>query len=129
MTTPVRSTANAAPVADRVTLADLHDDPFPVYRRMREQSPVHWVPAVNRYLVTGYAACHTIDNDQDTFSADKNGSLMKRAVEHFMLCRDDPRHLDELPNTARPPDAVGAGATLIWDSCPLYAAENLRRNF
>lgn len=140
-----------APVADWVTITDLYADPFPIYRRMREQSPVHWVPAVNRYLVTGYNACHTIDNDQDTFSADESGSLMKRAVGHSMLRRDDPRHLDERRSYGGvlKPRAIkdhwnevfrencrvqldrllekGPGADLVWDFCAPYAAENLKQ--
>jgi cytochrome P450 len=144
-------TTGNAPTADWVTLAGLHTDPFPIYRRMREESAVHWVPAVNRYLVTGYHACHTIDNDQETFSADESGSLMKRAVGHSMLRRDDPRHLDErksyggvlkpramkqhwndvfVENCRVQLDRLietGPDADLIRDFCAPYAAENLRQ--
>ena len=28
------------------------------FKRLREEAPVHWVPAVNRYLAVGYAALH-----------------------------------------------------------------------
>ncbi|MGF0313335.1 cytochrome P450 [Rhodococcus sp. IEGM1428] len=145
------ATTATAPVADWVTIVDLYTDPFPIYRRMREESPVHWVPAVNRYLVTGYDACHTIDNDQETYSADESGSLMKRAVGHSMLRRDDPRHLDERKSyggVLKPRAikqhwnqifdencrvqldrllAIGPGADLVWDFCAPYAAENLRQ--
>lgn len=139
-----------APVADWVTISDLYRDPFPIYRRMREEAPVHWVPAVNRYMVTGYAACHTIEQDAETFSADETGSLMKRAMGHSMLRKDDPEHKvdrDSYGGTLRPGtiknhwNAIfeannekylgdlldkGPGADFVWDYAAPYAAENLR---
>ncbi len=139
-----------APTADWVTIADLHHDPFPIYRRMREEAPVHWVPSVNRYLVTGFEACHTIENDQETFSADETGSLMKRAMGHSMLRKDDPAHdIDRKSygSVLRPKAiketwqrifeqnsrtyltrlrAAGPGADLIREYAAPYAAENLR---
>lgn len=138
------------PVADWVTIPDLHRDPFPIYRRMREEAPVHWVPSVNRYMVTSYAACHTIEQDADTFSANEAGSLMKRAMGHSMLRKDDPEHKvdrDSYGTTLRPGTiknhwtaifegnnrkyldelvAKGPGADFVWDYAAPYAAENLR---
>ncbi|MGR0162239.1 cytochrome P450 [Paenarthrobacter nitroguajacolicus] len=139
-----------APVADWVTIPDLHSNPFPIYRRMREEAPVHWVPAVNRYMVTSYAACHTIEQDADTYSANESGSLMKRAMGHSMLRKDDPEHKvdrDSYGSTLRPGTIKnhwasifeknntkyldeladkGPGADFVWDYAAPYAAENLR---
>lgn len=139
-----------APVADWVTIPDLYRNPFPIYRRLREEAPVHWVPAVNRYMVTSYASCHTIEQDAETFSANESGSLMKRAMGHSMLRKDDPEHRvdrDSYGSTLRPGTiknhwasifeknntkyleamaAKGAGADFVWDYAAPYAAENLR---
>lgn len=41
--------SNDAPVADWVTIPDLHRDPFPIYERLRSEGGVHWVPQVGRY--------------------------------------------------------------------------------
>lgn len=81
-----------APVADWVRIEDLYADPYPIYRRLRAESPVVWVPAVGRYLVTSFEACHRIEQDAATFSADEEGSLMKRSMGHSMLRKDDPEH-------------------------------------
>ncbi|WP_125611959.1 cytochrome P450 [Specibacter cremeus] len=150
--TPAEQTPppRAVPVADWVTIDDLFRDPFPIYRRMREEAPVHWVPAVNRYMVTSYDACHTIENDQDVFSANEDGSLMKRAMGHSMLRKDDPEHMVDRQSygTVLRPKAIketwlrifqqnsetylarlkaaGPGADLVWDYAAPYAAENLR---
>ncbi|MEX5234822.1 cytochrome P450 [Kocuria arenosa] len=138
------------PTADWVTIPDLHRDPFPIYRRMRSEAPVHWVPAVNRYMVTDYAACHTIEQDAERFSADETDSLMKRSMGHSMLRKDDPEHKvdrDSYGATLRPKtikqhwNAIfaannrryldelktkGPGADFVWDYAAPYAAENLR---
>jgi cytochrome P450 len=142
--------ARAIPPADRVTIPDLYADPYPIYRRLREIAPIHWVPAVNRYLVVGYDACHTIELDQERFSADETGSLMKRSMGHSMLRKDDPEHGVERKaygGVLRPKaikqhwDAVferncarylarlanaGPGADLVAEFAAPYAAENLR---
>lgn len=92
MTTSLTSPVREAPVADWVTIPALYDDPYPIYRKLREEAPVHWVPAINRYLVVGYDACHEIDHDTENFTADEEGSLMKQAMGHSMLRKDDPDH-------------------------------------
>lgn len=81
-----------APMADWVRIEDLYENPYPIYRRLREESPVAWVPAVGRYLVTSFEACHRIEQDAETFSANEKGSLMKRSMGHSMLRKDDPDH-------------------------------------
>lgn len=143
--------ATDAPVADWVTIEDLTRDPFPVYRRLRADTPVAWVPQVNRYLVTSFAACHTVEQDADTFSADETDSLMKRSMGHSMLRKDDPEHAAERAsfgpvlrpnaikntwtaifeeNAERYLDelvAAGPGTDLHLGFAAPYAAENLRR--
>ncbi|QCR20229.1 monooxygenase [Agrococcus sp. SGAir0287] len=139
------------PVADWVRIPDLHRDPFPIYERLRDEGGVHWVPAVGRYLITSYEAVHATELDQETFSANEEGSLQIRAMGHSMLRRDDPEHRLERQawqptlrpgvvrrvwrgvferNAARYLDelvAKGPGeADLIWDFAAPFAAENLR---
>jgi cytochrome P450/NADPH-dependent glutamate synthase beta subunit-like oxidoreductase/flavodoxin len=139
------------PVADWVQIADLYRDPFPIYERLRAEGGVHWVPSVGRYLITTYDAVHATEVDQETFSANEEGSLQIRAMGHSMLRRDDPEHYLERKawqptlrpgvvkrvwrgvferNAARYLDemiAKGPGeADLIWDFAAPFAAENLR---
>ncbi|QYM76904.1 cytochrome P450 [Leucobacter luti] len=144
-------TGTTAPVADWVTIPDLYRDPFPIYERLRAEGGVHWVPSVNRYLVTSYAAVHETELDQGVFSANEQGSLQIRAMGHSMLRRDDPEHYVERKawQPALRPGAVkrvwtgkfranaerylaeliekGPGADLVWDFAAPYAAENLRQ--
>ncbi|HEY4615242.1 MAG TPA: cytochrome P450, partial [Citricoccus sp.] len=139
-----------APVADWVTIPELYADPFPAFERLRAEGGVHWVPAVNRYLITSYDAVHDTELDQETFSANEQGSLMIRAMGHSMLRKDDPDHAVERrawqpvlrpsvvkrawrPVFERNADRYlaelrekGPGADLVWDFAAPYAAENLR---
>lgn len=139
-----------APVADWVTIPELHRDPYPIYERLRAEGGVHWVPAVGRYLVTSYAATHETELDQELYSANEERSLQIRAMGHSMLRRDDPEHAIERrawqpalrpgtvknvwtrifeQNAERYLDefiAKGPGADLVWDFAAPYAGENLR---
>jgi len=148
--TTAATEAHPVPTADWVTIPDLYRNPYPIYQKLRAESPVHWVPAVNRYMVTSYQACHVIEQDQERFSADETNSLMKRAMGHSMLRKDDPEHdvdRKSYGNVLRPKaikehwnaifqansdkylaqlKAAGSGADFIWDYAAPYAAENLR---
>ncbi|MBY0170680.1 cytochrome P450 [Micrococcus luteus] len=153
LTVPRRLTpasARPAPVADWVSIPQLYTDPFPTFERLRAEGGVHWVPAVNRYLITTYSAVHTTELDQETFSANEDGSLMKRAMGHPMLRKDDPEHHPErrayMP-TLKPATVKkvwtqifhrqadrfvaelrekGPGADLVWDFAAPFTAESLR---
>ena len=142
--------ARPIPSADWVTIPELYADPYPIYQRLRATAPIHWVPAVDRYLVIGHHACHTVDLDQERFSAAETGSLMKRAMGHSMLRKDDPEHDVERKaygGVLRPKAikqhwnavfernaeayltrlrAAGSGADLVTEFAAPYAAENLR---
>ncbi|GII90661.1 cytochrome P450 [Sinosporangium siamense] len=88
-----------APVADWVDAGDLSADPYPAYSKLRDQSPVVWVPLVRKFLVTSFDACHTVESDQELYSADVTGATMNRAVGgRPMLRKDGPDH-----RTARAP--------------------------
>jgi cytochrome P450 len=83
---------------DWVEPTEMLHDPYPTYRRLRREAPVAWVPSMNRYLVTSFQACRTIEEDQDTFSANVTGgaALMARALgARPMLRKDDPEHAVE----------------------------------
>ncbi|GHC23273.1 hypothetical protein GCM10010082_14370 [Kushneria pakistanensis] len=142
--------ARSAPVADWVDIKTLYEDPYPIYQRLRREGGVHWVPSVNRYLITSYDAVIATEHDQDTFSANETDSLQIRAMGHSMLRRDDPEHYRERRQwqSVFKPNAVknvwtrtfhekgreqlaflidkGPGADLIWDFSAPFAAECLK---
>src|SRR5690625_3209502 len=139
-----------APIADWVTIDELYRDPFPAFERLRAEGGVHWIPAIGRYLITSYDAVHDTELDQETYSANEEGSLMIRAMGHSMLRKDDPDHRVERqawqpvmrPSVVKKTwapifernaqryleelKAKGPGADLVWDFAAPYAGENLR---
>jgi len=80
-------------------VAALTADPYPTYARLQAESPVAWVPQLNRFLVTSYDGCHAIEQDQEIFSANVSGATMTRAIgSRPMLRKDDPEHsVDRAP--------------------------------
>ncbi|MFI5659964.1 cytochrome P450 [Streptomyces sp. NPDC051684] len=65
--------------ADAITVADLERDPYPIYRRLRAEAPVCYVPAVDLWLVTRRADVAAVGNDPDTFSAALPDAPVNRA--------------------------------------------------
>jgi cytochrome P450 len=117
---PVAAEGVAAPVADWVDPHELILDPHPTYTRLRRESPVAWVPALGKYLVTRYADCHAVELDQDTYSAQVSGSgaTMIRALgENPMLRKDDPEHAAErqVINPTLRPKAIKQVWTSIFE--------------
>ncbi len=45
------------------------DDPFPVYRELRDHAPVHWAPESKCYCVSRYDDVMAVLKDPDTFSS------------------------------------------------------------
>ncbi|MFW0795047.1 cytochrome P450 [Gordonia sp. CPCC 205515] len=114
------SEAPEAPSADWVDPAALAIDPYPTYARLRREAPVAWVPSLGRYLVTGYAQCHEVECDQQTYTADVGGTgaTMKRALGgHPMLRKDDPEHAAERAavNPTLRPKAIKSRWAEIFD--------------
>ncbi len=142
-----------APVADWVTIEALRKDPYPHYRRMREQSPVWFIPEAGAYCIVDYAACASARVADDAFSSDggAENSPTTRVMGHSMISKDGEAHDRErraYGGTLKP-RAVGevweeifrstatqlldellergTVADLVADFAAPYAAENLRR--
>ena len=86
--------AKETPTAEWIDPAQLVSDPYPSYARLRRESPVAWVPALKRYLVTTFDECFHVEMDQETFSSheDASRSTMVRTMGRSMLRKDDPEH-------------------------------------
>ena len=89
----------------RPDAADFLRDPFPMYRRMREQDPVHWSPRLKAWVLTRYddvkAVCLDKEMSSDRlrpFFAALPGpeagriSQITRYLTHWMVFRDPPEH-------------------------------------
>lgn len=57
------------------------DDPYPILRRLREEEPVHWATDLDAWVVTRYADCLSVLQDDDSFSSDPTATESTFAEE------------------------------------------------
>jgi cytochrome P450 len=93
--------APGTPVVD-LDLAELRDDPYPAYARLRRTAPLAWVPSVGRHLLTRYEDIVHVEKLPEVFSSREEGSLLLRTVGPNLLREDDPGHR-RLRAVAEPP--------------------------
>lgn len=79
-------------VASGITLDALGEDPYPIFRQLRAEDPVSWVPAAGRFLVTRHEDVLTVERDQQIFSSIEADSMMNRAIGPTMLRQDGDAH-------------------------------------
>ncbi|NIZ11375.1 cytochrome P450 [Pseudooceanicola sp. HF7] len=78
-----------APVDESVMIKDLVLDPYPIYRRMRAETPVVRVPSVNRTLLTKAEFTKMVKDDAELFSSNDPESPMHPAFRAHTLMRKD----------------------------------------
>ena len=91
------------------------DDPYPVYRQLRERDPVHYSILTQQYVVSSFSDVDRILRDHRSFSNDlkrarsSRGSLgTRKKLKPSMLALDPPDHtrLRRLVNRAFTPRSV-----------------------
>ena len=75
-----------------MSLGDLEHHPHAELARLRRQSPVAWIPALDGWLVTGYAEAVAVMRDSRTFTVDDPRFSTARVVGPSMLSLDGPAH-------------------------------------
>lgn len=53
--------------ADELSAENLFNDPYPIYARLRRESPVHYFPDTGEWLVTRWKDCHTVGVEDSIF--------------------------------------------------------------
>ena len=77
--------------ATMVSRVELSRDPYPAYRRLREQGACVWLEAAGRYVVPRWEDVAAID-DRPDITAREERSLMTRAMGRAMLRTDGEEH-------------------------------------
>jgi cytochrome P450 len=72
----------------QVRLADLHQNPYPLLKRLQEAEPISWVSEVNGWLVTRRTDMLAILLDSATFSVASAGSFLENTLGRTMLSTD-----------------------------------------
>jgi cytochrome P450 len=63
----------------QITVSELERDPYPIYARLREESPVAWVPAVGMWLATSWETALEVASEPELFAADMPESPIDRS--------------------------------------------------
>ena len=66
--------STAPAFAESIMVEDLERDPYPIYRRLRDEAPVCHVPAVELTLITRWDDVQHIATHPETFTADVDSS-------------------------------------------------------
>ena len=80
MSPPAAPALDRSPAAPDVTVAQLDDDPYPIYERLRREAPVCWVPAVGLWFITRWADVVVAAEDPVRFPASMPGSPLDRTL-------------------------------------------------
>lgn len=85
-----------APVDDSISFDQLTLDPYPIYRRMRAETPVIRVPSVQRTFLVKASDTRMVKNDPILFSSNDPRTPMQPAFRaHTLMRKDGAEHLRE----------------------------------
>ena len=79
-------------VGSSVTLDELEHDPYPVYKRLREQEPVSFVDAVDLWLVTRWDDVNYVDKTPELFTGETEPSTLNRTFGKNLLGSEGEYH-------------------------------------
>lgn len=65
--------------ADEITIDALERDPYPIYARLRRESPVAWVPAANVWFATRWEDVEGVTKSPENFTAEAATSPVDRS--------------------------------------------------
>lgn len=81
--------------AEQITLDDLDRDPYPIYARLRAESPVAWIPAADVWFITRWQDCSDVGNQGFGFVAASGHPTLDRVFNRpNVLTSDGPEHVD-----------------------------------
>jgi cytochrome P450 len=75
-----------------VTLDELESDPYPIYKRLRDEEPVSYVDAVELWLVTRWDDVQYVDKTPDLFTGETEPSTLNRTFGKNLLGSEGPYH-------------------------------------
>jgi cytochrome P450 len=75
-----------------VTVEELEQDPYPIYKRLRDQEPVSYVDSVGLWLVTRWEDVVYVDKTPDLFTGETDPSTLNRTFGKNLLASEGPYH-------------------------------------
>ena len=85
-----------APEDTEITLAQLDEDPFPIYKRLRRKAPVVQIKNAGRTFITKAVDTKYVKDNPEIFSSNDPNTPMRRAFwAHTLMRKDGQEHLRE----------------------------------
>ena len=81
--------ADLAPLDEEITLQQLDENPYPIYQKLRRETPVLRVKATGRTLLTKADDTKYVKDNPRLFSSNDPNTPMKRAFQAHTLMRKD----------------------------------------
>lgn len=108
---------NLAPHDESITIQQLTLDPYPIYKRLRAETPVLRVKSVGRTLLTKAEDTKYVKDTPELFSSDDPNTPMERAFRaHTLMRKDGEEHARE--RGAMAPSFSAKNITQCWT--PIY---------
>lgn len=82
----------ATTYGSRVTLEELESDPYPIYKRLRDEEPVSFVDAVGLWLVTRWDDVSYVDKTPTLFTGETEPSTLNRTFGKNLLGSEGDYH-------------------------------------
>ncbi|MCA0872464.1 cytochrome P450 [Seohaeicola saemankumensis] len=109
--------AKLAPSDDTITIRQLSDDPYSIYRRLRAEAPVLRVKSVGRTMLTKAEDTKYVKDNPELFSSNDPQTPMERAfLAHTLMRKDGAAHKAE--RGAMAPAFSGKNIKNCWQ--PIY---------
>lgn len=85
-----------APLNKSITIGELNSNPYPIYKRLRTETPVLRVKSVGRTFLTKAADTRAVKDNPELFSSNDPNTPMQRALNaHTLMRKDGEEHLRE----------------------------------
>ena len=106
-----------APTNNSITIDQLVNAPYPIYKKLRRETPVLKVKALGRTLLTRAADTFAVKDNPELFSSNDPNTPMKRAfLAHTLMRKDGTDHRRE--RMAMAPSLSPKVVKQVW--APLY---------
>jgi cytochrome P450 len=94
-------------IGSEISVERLEADPYPIYKRLREEAPVCFVDSVGLWLVTRWDAVQHVDKSPELFTGDTEPSTLRRTFGTNLLASEGAYH-SRIRNIIYPWFRVGA---------------------
>jgi cytochrome P450 len=107
---------------------DFFNDPYPIYRRMREEAPVYYSDQYDFYALTRHADVAAAFKDFETYSSARGADLHTvksgEPPPPLIIMMDPPNHrqMRSLVNKVFTPRAIGAQLPMVTEQIERYLA-------